>query len=240
MDTQSQWARLLDAVRSSQPPADRDHAVAGALQIGMTVADGIVGCSITEVRPHGACTPASSNVLAIQLDQAQYRAGSGPCIAAAVQGRAQQVDDMTIDDRFARFAEASLAHGVHSSLSLPLSGARLPAALNLYAARPGLFQPSHTQAVADLLARCTSALLRDHDSSAVHHALPSSAHARGELVRRAQQALAETQDLTKFESYTQLADWSRQQNRSILVIAAELLERTGQQHSDADGGGEAS
>lgn len=236
VDTEGQWSRLLDAVRREQTAADRQQSVAGALQVGLTVVEGMLACSITEVSSSGAHTPAASNQLALQLDEAQYRAGSGPCVDAALQGHVQQVDVMSHDPRFAEFAQASVARGVHSSLSLPLKGAAWPAALNLYASHPGAFRSSHTHAVADLLARCTSALLQDHPHDVMQHMPPSSAHSQGELVRRAQQALAEVRGLTRYEAYTQLADWSHQQNRSIVAVAAELVNKTGQQHSEADGG----
>jgi GAF domain-containing protein len=53
------------------------------------------------------------------LDAAQYLDG-GPCEQAAVNGEDVPVDDILDEDRWQKFALASAAAGVRSSLSLPL------------------------------------------------------------------------------------------------------------------------
>lgn len=231
MDAQGQWARLLGAVRTA-PPERRRHALSEALQVGMTVVGGMRGCSITEIGPDGGRTPLTVNELALSLDEAQYQVHSGPCVEAAVQRCAQRVDVMSQDPRFSAFTNVAVVRGVHSSLSLPLAGGALPTALNLYAATPGVFQSARTRAVADLLARCTSALLGDAGIGTATDNTTTSAYAQGELVRRAQQVLAEQHGLTGAQAYSELVDCSRQLNRSIVAVATDVLERTGQKYSD--------
>lgn len=69
-----------------------------------------------------------------QIDQAQYDSGRGPCLAAFRQGAPVVVESWDGDGRWPEFAATAMAHGVHSTLSLPLlAGARSVGALNLYA-----------------------------------------------------------------------------------------------------------
>jgi GAF domain-containing protein len=53
------------------------------------------------------------------IDAAQYVDG-GPCVEAVEQGEQVDVEDLMNEDRWQLMAQASAAHGVMSSLSLPL------------------------------------------------------------------------------------------------------------------------
>ena len=70
-----------------------------------------------------------------EIDAAQYESGNGPCLDAWRQGRVVRLDDMAVcAGQYPEFAEAARAHGVESSLSLPLlAGGRGVGALNMYA-----------------------------------------------------------------------------------------------------------
>lgn len=70
-----------------------------------------------------------------EIDAAQYRTGEGPCLDAWRFGRPVRVaDTATADGAYPAFRETALAHGIRSTLSLPLQakGTNL-GALNLYA-----------------------------------------------------------------------------------------------------------
>src|SRR5438045_3530184 len=80
-----------------------------------------VECGIT-LQPNGRpYTVASSGPLAVQMDEVQYGLDRGPCLAAIRTGDESRIDDLAADRRWHRYALRALAHGVRSSLSLPLS-----------------------------------------------------------------------------------------------------------------------
>src|SRR4051794_32137852 len=158
--TQEQWAQVLAAAARPDPGPDRTALVRVAVGLGLTAAPGVAGCSVTELTGDGYRTTAASGPLASALDQAQYDAGSGPCLVASDTGREQRLDAADRQRRYPEFAAASRQHGVRSSLSLPLVGVLLPSALNVYASTPDAFGADRPRAVAGLLARSVASLLQ--------------------------------------------------------------------------------
>jgi GAF domain-containing protein len=79
---------------------------------------------------------------AVEIDQQQYGAeGRGPCLDAFRRQQVFSITDTATDDRWPEFAAAAAAHGVRSTLSLPLVHAGEPlGAVNLYSFQPSGFQ----------------------------------------------------------------------------------------------------
>lgn len=68
-----------------------------------------------------------------EIDQAQYSAGSGPCLGAFRDGVVHRIPSTERDHRWPKFSRAALEHGVRSTLSLPLIvGDNALGALNFY------------------------------------------------------------------------------------------------------------
>lgn len=55
-----------------------------------------------------------------EIDQAQYESGHGPCLESFRTGAPIVVDSLDGDSRWPEFAAAAMAHGVRSTLSLPM------------------------------------------------------------------------------------------------------------------------
>lgn len=209
---------------------DRDALLSEAVSLGLEVAPGSVGCSITQQLGNDYRTPVATGPLAMDLDLAQYRAGNGPCIAAARSGRHIRIKSMTAEAEYPEFTAAARRHGVQSSSSVPLLGSARPAALNLYASDPDAFDSERPAAVASLLARCVTGLLQASPA-----AMPEGGEATGagssvtevlarrELVEAAQQVLICRDGLTEAEAFWWLAQRSRDQLRSIFEIARAVL-----------------
>lgn len=153
------WSRVLRAVTDPASTSAGVPVLGAVVGLGMDVSADSVGCSITVARGDGFVTPAASGPVAVELDAAQYRAGSGPCVAAVRDGRVHDVDIATRPGEFAVFAAAAAAHGVGSSLSWPVPTEPRRAALNLYASAPAAFAPRRPRAVAALLARAVAQVL---------------------------------------------------------------------------------
>jgi transcriptional regulator with GAF, ATPase, and Fis domain len=85
-------------------------------------------------------TAAFTDVTASEIDNAQYHSGLGPGLDAMRYQHGQRVNSADTDERWPPFAEAAAAHGILSSLSLPLVvGDATIGAINCYSRRPIAF-----------------------------------------------------------------------------------------------------
>ncbi len=104
----------------------------------LAVGERQLSCGITVYTSQGRpYTLASSDDLAGRLDEAQYRAGGGPCMYALEQAVPVSLPDMAEAARWPKFQRQATAEGVQASLSVPMSadhGFRRGSvgALNLY------------------------------------------------------------------------------------------------------------
>ncbi len=116
-----------------------------AVLAARTLGEGL-SCGIT-LQPDGRpLTVASSDTLASQLDELQYGLDQGPCLSSLRTGEQVRIDDLSADQRWQEYAGRALAHGVRSSLSLPLFVAdRSVGALNLYSTQPHFFGDAETR-----------------------------------------------------------------------------------------------
>jgi GAF domain-containing protein len=90
--------------------------------------------SMTVLRQGQPATVAATDTVAVELDEAQYRTGEGPCIEAVTTGRAVQVPDARTDPRWDGFGHLAAERGYRGILSVPLPAREpLPGGLNLYA-----------------------------------------------------------------------------------------------------------
>jgi GAF domain-containing protein len=103
----------------------------------------LVGLSLALVRYGLTFTLSATQDRLAVLDAVQYAVG-GPCVDAALEDRTTlsgDTDEGLLDEqRWARFARAGAAHGVLSTLSLPIhEQGRVVGGVNLYAATPRAF-----------------------------------------------------------------------------------------------------
>jgi GAF domain-containing protein len=108
---------------------------------------------------------ASSDEIAV-LDAVQYLDG-GPCVQAAHEDQTldMSADDLFSEERWMMYAQATAAHGVASSLSLPLMHAgRVIGSINLYASTPHAFEGHHS-ALADVLGSSAATAVVNADLS---------------------------------------------------------------------------
>ena len=108
-----------------------------AVLAARSVAQGL-SCGITLQRDGRLRTVANSDDRAARCDEIQYDQGTGPCLDAMRTREIILVDDLVEEERWGEYRTSVLAHGVRSSLSLPLSDGTT-GALNLYATRPRAF-----------------------------------------------------------------------------------------------------
>jgi hypothetical protein len=120
--------RLSFAEHSLESVLERVTALAAQVLPGEPVT------SVTIIDRGKPVTVASSGELAQDLDEIQYRLGSGPCLAAAESGRRSEIVDTRAATGWAEFAAVAADRGCGSVLSFPLPvQERVSGALNVYA-----------------------------------------------------------------------------------------------------------
>jgi GAF domain-containing protein len=106
-----------------------------------------VGLSLADLRGGLTFTLASTDDTVATLDAVQYLDG-GPCVDAVHQERVEQVNpsDLTSEKRWSMFAHASAAHGVASTLTLPiLEDGTVVGSINMYASTTDAFDGRHDE-----------------------------------------------------------------------------------------------
>ena len=117
---------------------------------------------VTLVRNERPTTAVFTEPEAPEIDRAQYETGRGPCVAAYRTGEILRIDDTLTDDRWPEFAAAAAAHGVRSTLSLPLNTEdSILGALNLYSRRVSAFD-GNDQIVSVFVAHAATSLANSH------------------------------------------------------------------------------
>jgi GAF domain-containing protein len=200
-------------------------------ELAEEIVPNLVGLSLALVRDGLTFTVAATPDQLALLDAIQYAFG-GPCVDAALldatvfSGRG---DDGLLDEqRWAHFARAGAAHGVMSTLSMPIhADGRVVAGLNLYASTPNAFAGREQR---------LAALLGAWAPGAVHNA--DLSFASREAAKEAPRVL---QDNTVMDEATGvvvamhavpqeraraiIADAAHRSGQSELTVARELVRR---------------
>lgn len=131
-----------------------DLAVLAARELGEDLSCGIM------LQPRDRrLIVASSDVTAAQVDEVQYSRYQGPCLHSIRTGEHVRIDDLVFDQRWWEYAVGTLARGVRSLLSIPVSAQGDPVgSINLYSDRPGFFDDAQTQRAEQFAAEATDAI----------------------------------------------------------------------------------
>jgi transcriptional regulator with GAF, ATPase, and Fis domain len=205
---------------------------------------GIVGRTMASVNAGSVSLAEASRVYtsnstadaALYADEAQYRSGLGPCLAAIESGEQIRVEIAEDAERWPDFAAAASEVGFHSSLSTPLRvKARTLGALNLYSVESDGFDPLE-QRLASIYAQHASVLLSN--AIAFMSANETAENLKEALASReaigiATGLLMGQQTLTREQAFDVLRRSSQRENRKVREIAQDLIERAEQRSSDA-------
>ena len=183
-------------------------------------------CGITVRRDGQPYSAATSNELAAQVDEIQYGTDQGPCLEAMRNGVVVQVDDLSQDERWTDYRSHAIAHGVVSSLSLPLvvDGESL-GALNLYAATPAAFAGTPREQAKAFASQCAAALtvsLRHLQQAQVQQQL-AEAMVSSSIIDQAIGILMSQQRCTAGTAFDLLRQASQHRNRKLRDIAADIV-----------------
>jgi GAF domain-containing protein len=164
-----------------------------------------------------------------EIDAAQYASGRGPCLDSWRLRKIVRLDDIEGTDAYPEFAAAALAHGVRSTLSLPLmAGEDAAGALNLYSRTPRGFTAADEQegtllasAAAIVLVNASAYWQAAQLSEQLTHAMQSRAvieQAKGILMARSPHLNAD-------EAFDLLRKASQRENVKLREIAQRIVDR---------------
>jgi GAF domain-containing protein len=164
-----------------------------------------------------------------EIDEAQYRSGEGPCVYAFREQQIFRIEDTKTETRWPEFAASALAHGIRSTLSVPLAArAASIGALNLYAEQPGSFTDLHEKGVLVFAEQASIALANAQvywDARELSENLSEAIKTR-ETISQAVGIVMARGGRTPDEAFEVLANASQRENRKVRDIAAEIVTRT--------------
>ena len=189
----------------------------------------VEAASVTLIRGEKPFTAAYDGQMAVDADELQYERGYGPCMDAGRAGQMFLIHDMRSEQRWPDYAQHAAAHGVLSSLSVPLpfQGATI-GALNTYAGRPNLFDDTDVELAQEVAAWVAVAV---GNAEAAARSSEDLIHLRTAMMSRAciEQAkgiLMERHKIKEDEAFTILTHASQWTNIKLRDVADELV-RTG-------------
>lgn len=221
--TTSAVTRLFELLVDTPP---MDGFLQKAVRLAADVIVPAAAGSLTIRRDHRPVTVATSDPLAATVDEIQYGADEGPCLEALRTGRIIQVDDLAAETRWDGYRPHAVAHGVVSSLSLPLAvGPRTLGALNLYGTTHEAFAGSprrYAEAFAGQCAAALSVTLRQADQADLQAQLTEAMASRS-VIDQALGILMGQQRCTADEAFELLRRASQHRNRKLRDVAADVV-----------------
>jgi GAF domain-containing protein len=183
--------------------------------------------SVTLLRNDSPLTAATTNEQAGAVDDAQYKAGEGPCLQAAKTGQVQRVSVSEAHGRWPAFTQAAAKLGVASYLSAPLYiDTEYNGSLNLYGGQPHGFHKLEA-ALLELYTTAAEAALRNarrylQSREQVGHlreALTSRA-----VIDQAKGVIMGARRVTADEAFTLLVEKSQRDNVKLRDLATRFVD----------------
>jgi GAF domain-containing protein len=190
----------------------------------------IRGCafaSVTYMRDDQPETVVSTDPIALDIDQAQYASDSGPCLDAFREQRLVAVPSMEDGSEWPEFRRSALAHGVGSSLSLPMAAHdERVGALNLYGRAVGSFDDVARESALLYAAQAGVAIRNAHmyerTREVVTH-LETALETR-DLIGQAKGVIMANEKVTADAAFAILRDASQRRNVKLRALAVEVAE----------------
>ena len=205
------------------------EALQPALDLAMAVAaqavHGAAGAGISLIEDGIRVSTASTSALVTLADERQYELGEGPCLTSWARSVLVRIDDLDVDDRWPRWAEAARKLHLRSVLSTPVRGSRGSlGAIKVYSEQPNAFDRDDEDLLLRLADQCGILLENLQALTAVEQ---SSAEVMAALATRQQVALAQgvlmgRHRLTAEEAFLRLGADATRHGRTVAEEAAAL------------------
>lgn len=165
-----------------------------------------------------------------QIDAAQYESGRGPCLSAWRTKQSVRLDDVRVDGlEYPEFSQAAVAHGILSTLSLPLvAGGKGLGALNLYASSAGAFSDEDAE-LCGTLADAASVVLANAvaywDVYQLSEHMQTAMQSRAIIEQAKGMLMAQSPKLTADDAFDVLVKASQRENVKLRQVAQRIVDR---------------
>jgi GAF domain-containing protein len=164
-----------------------------------------------------------------EIDAAQYASGRGPCLDSWRLGQIIRLDDLDSAHAYPEFASAARAHGVQSTLSLPLmAGDDAAGAMNLYSRTAKRFTTDDERTGA-LLAGAAAIVLVNASAywqaAQLSEQLSQAMQSRAVIEQAKGILMARSSNLTADEAFDLLRKASQRENVKLRDIAQRIVDR---------------
>jgi GAF domain-containing protein len=214
--------QLTSAIRALDAEPDPPHTLQRLVELAPEFFQRADYAGVSLIQGTKITTPAATNELLREVDEAQYRMGEGPCREAIQAGQTVRVGDLATDERWPRWgARMTLELGVRSSISFRLFAAQRSSwgALNVYSLTPHAFDDDdviHGQTIAAMVGVVLARSIHEHQLAEALETRTLIGQATGILMERFQ--------LDADVCFNILRRLSQQNNIKLRDIAAQLVE----------------
>jgi len=191
---------------------------------------GYDAATITARHPtRGLATIAATDQRLVELDDAQYDSGQGPCLTTLDPHDPIFLEDATADDqRWQHFADTAAHLGVKSSLSLhvPTDAEEVAASLNLYAKRRLELRDQdihHATRYAEQLAATLESVDAYKATAQLARDMAEAMRSRA-VIEQAKGILMADKRITADQAFHQLTALSQHSNHKLRDVARQLVE----------------
>jgi GAF domain-containing protein len=161
-----------------------------------------------------------------EIDQAQYDTGEGPCLQAFNDQRIHIIDSTSDDGPWPAFRTAAAAHGIGSTLSLPLTVDKQGVgAMNLYAHQKHGFTVADSERGSPFAAHAAIVLANAQaywDARTLTERLGEAMKSRA-VIEQAKGMLMATQRCSEDEAFELLIGASQRENVKLRDIATRIV-----------------
>jgi GAF domain-containing protein len=218
---------LSAAARQLQSASDTDELLQQIVQAAVATLDACTYAGISVDRNGHASSPVVSDKKVLEIDQAQYTAGRGPCLSA-MRGEEAVVDspDLPHDDRWPDFGQQAAELGITALMAHRLYvDSHALGSLNLYSAEHGGFTAEDRRRMIVLSALASlaiNAVLLEADAGGLREALRSR-----DVIGQAKGIIMEREDCDEDAAFERLRKLSQTQNNKLRDVAQAIVDARG-------------
>ena len=193
------------------------NAVTSADMVGITM--------LVEGRPR---TAVFTDATTSEIDAAQYETGIGPCLDAFRHQQVFRIDDVEKDQQWPPFSEAAGAHGIQSTMSLPLVARHEGVgAINFYSRTTAAFSDDDVEVGLQFATQAAIVLANAQaywDARQLGQDMAEAMKSRA-TIEQAKGVLMASQRCSADEAFQILVRASQRENRKLRDIAQEVVAR---------------
>jgi GAF domain-containing protein len=223
--------------RLSFEDTSMDELLQRVAQLSKQVIPGVSEASVSLIADDRATTPAYTGQLALDLDEAQYGHGYGPCLEAAVGQEIHMITDARQETRWPEYIKVCIAYGSLSSLSVPVPvRENMQAALNLYGREAHAFDDAAEETGREFASYVAVAVRNMHLYETTREwakNLDAAMRSRA-IIEQAKGILMSQRRCDASTAFSLLAQASQRSNRKVRDIAQSLVEGVVEQNPRQD------